>query len=341
MSGNETPPRAAILGCSGQVLTDAERRFYADCDPLGFILFGRNVASPEQLKTLTAALRDSVGRADAPVLIDQEGGRVRRLRPPHWREAQSMRPFGDLYARDPEAGKRALALNTALLAQELLEIGIDVDCAPVLDVPAPNSHDIVGDRAFSADPETVSVLGRVVTETFLACGVMPVIKHTPGHGRSVADSHRALPVVSATLDELDATDFVPFRALADAPLAMTAHIIYAAIDPDLPATLSPTVIGDIIRRHIGFDGLLLSDDLSMHALSGPFDRRAAQSLEAGCDIVLHCNGDPEEMAAVMSVVPYMNDIGLERWQRAQARRLAAGAGTIPADADRELTRLFA
>lgn len=337
---NARSPRAAIFGCAGLSLSEDERRFFAEADPFGFILFARNVETPEQVRALTASLRESIGRPDAPVLIDQEGGRVRRLRPPHWRDAPAMRPFGDLYGRDAEAGRRALELNIALMSAELLSLGVDADCAPVLDVPVAGAHDIIGDRAFSRDPQVVGELGRVVNDAFLANGVHPVIKHIPGHGRATADSHQDLPVVDAPLAELEATDFAPFRMVRDAPFAMTAHIVYTAIDATRPATTSPVVVQEIIRQGIGFDGLLMTDDLSMKALKGPFAERARESLAAGCDLVLHCNGDMAEMRAVLEGCRDMDDAAMTRWARAQTLRAAHAPVLDTAAAEDDLRHLL-
>lgn len=341
MSGNNQPPLAALFGCSGPALTATEAAFFASVNPLGFILFARNIETPEQVRSLTRALRDAVGRDDAPILIDQEGGRVRRLRPPQWRDAGAMRPFGDLFARDPDAARQALTLNIRLMAAELRGLGIDTDCAPVLDVPVDGAHDIIGDRAFSDDPAVVADLGRVVNDAFLAEGVFPVIKHIPGHGRALADSHLALPIVHATRSELEACDFLPFRALKDAPFAMTAHIIYHAIDPEQPATLSDKVIAGVIRDAIGFEGLLMTDDLSMHALTGPFEDRAAASLAAGCDLVLHCNGNMAEMVAVAAGARPLDAKGVRRWEAAKAMRAAAPAPFNHAGAEATLASLMA
>lgn len=334
------PPRAAIFGCAGPVLSEDEKRFFAETDPFGFILFARNVETPEQIRALTTGLREAVGRPDAPILIDQEGGRVRRLRPPTWREAPAMRPFGDLYGRDPKAAYRALDLNIALMAAELLGLGIDADCAPVLDVPIPGAHDIIGDRAFASDPVVVGALGRRVNDAFLANGVHPVIKHIPGHGRAMADSHQDLPVVETSLAELEAADFQPFRMVRDAPFAMTAHIVYTAIDAARPATTSAVVVKDIIRDAIGFDGLLMTDDLSMKALKGPFEDRARGSLAAGCDLVLHCNGDMAEMQAVALGCRPMDDRALSRWADALDRRASRPPEIDTKAAEDELRRLL-
>ena len=303
---------AAIFGCADLALGDAERRFFREADPWGFILFQRNCRDPEQVRALVAALREAVGR-DAPVLIDQEGGRVQRLKPPHWRQAPAAAAFAD---RDPEA----LRLNTRLIAAELAGLGLDVDCLPCLDVPAPGGHGIIGDRAFAADPAVVARLGRVVCEALLEGGVLPVLKHVPGHGRAGADSHLELPRVQASLAELQATDFAPFRALNDMPLAMTAHVVYEAIDPDAPATTSSAVVRDVIRGWIGFDGLLMSDDLTMKALSGDLGARARAALGAGCDVALHCSGVLEEMEAVAAAIGPLDASGARRADAALARR---------------------
>jgi len=310
---------ACILGCSGPVLTAAEKAFFADARPWGFILFARNVETPEQVRTLTASLREAVGRGDAPVLVDQEGGRVRRLRPPHWPSYPAARAYGELPADD----RREIArLGGRLMAHDLAAVGIDTDCLPVLDVPAPDGHEVIGDRAYADTPDEVAALGRAAAEGLMAGGVLPVVKHMPGHGRARADSHHALPVVDAPLDDLEARDFTPFRALADLPMAMSAHVVYAAIDPRRPATTSPVVIGDVIRGRIGFDGLLMTDDLSMQALSGGFRERAEAARAAGCDMVLHCNGDMAEMRAAAEGAGRLDGEAARRAAAALARRSA-------------------
>lgn len=320
--------RAVIFGVAGPELTPGERDFLAEAAPWGFILFGRNIESPGQLLRLTAALRDCVGR-DAPVLIDQEGGRVARMRAPHWREwataAEECARLPDLSLR-----VRAMHLRSRLIAAELAAVGIDVNCAPVLDVVGQGTHGIILGRAYASDPAEVAAIGRGVADGLLDGGVLPVVKHVPGHGRAGVDSHLALPVVEAPRAALEAVDFAPFRALADLPMAMSAHVVYRALDPDRPATLSPEVIG-LIRRDIGFDGLLMTDDLSMRALSGPFERRAQDALAAGCDVVLHCNGDAGEMAAIAAAVPDLTGRAAARAAAALARR-GAGAGDIDAAA---------
>ncbi|MBB4287056.1 beta-N-acetylhexosaminidase [Roseospira goensis] len=317
MSASEAP-LAAILGCSGPRLTRDERALFADARPLGFILFRRNIKSPAQVADLVAEMRAVAGRPDACVLIDQEGGRVRRLGPPHWRAAPPQGVFVPVYDRDPAAGREAVWLNARLIAHELAALGIDVDCMPLLDVADPEGHDIIGDRAYGSDPAVVADLGRVCADALLAGGVLPVIKHLPGHGRARADSHVRLPVVDTGRDRLDAVDFAPFRALADAALGMTAHVVYSAIDPTVPATLSSVVVRDIIRTHMGFDGLLLTDDLSMKALNGAYAERARRALDAGCDVVLHCNGKLSEMRAVVAGCRPLDAAGQARLARARA-----------------------
>lgn len=312
-----------ILGCAGPLLLEEERRLFAEADPLGFILFRRNCSDPDQVLALTAALRASVGRADAPVLIDQEGGRVARLRPPHWPAHPPARVFGALAERDRAAGLEAARINARLLADMLAGVGVTVDCAPVCDVPVAGAHDVIGDRAFADDPELVAALARASCEGFLAGGVLPVIKHIPGHGRAASDSHAARVVLDAPMAELERSDFAPFRALADQPLGMVAHVVLAAVDAERPASISPRVIGEVVRgAPIGFDGLLFSDDLSMSGLDGDMAERARAVLAAGVDVVLHCNGVLEEMRAVASVVPALGEAAAARWARAEALRTA-------------------
>jgi beta-N-acetylhexosaminidase len=288
---------ACIFGCAGQTLSDAERDFFRDAAPWGFILFKRNIDSPGQLMRLTDALRETVGRPDAPILIDQEGGRVQRMGPPHWPVYPAGRAYGKV-AGGLHAQREMARLGARLMAHDLATVGVNVDCVPVLDVPAADGHEIIGDRAYAADADAIAVLGRAAAEGLIAGGVLPVIKHIPGHGRAKADSHHELPVVTASRADLDAVDFAPFKALSDMPMAMSAHVVYAAIDPDRPATLSKTAIDEVIRGAIGFDGLLMTDDLSMKALGGSFAARARDALDAGCDMILHCNGDMDEMTAV-------------------------------------------
>ena len=317
-AGGTPSPRAVIFGCSGTTLTGAEIALFRATNPFGFILFKRNVETPEQVLALTRALRRCVGRREAPILIDQEGGRVARLGPPHWPEFPSARRFGDAWVNDPDRAVEAIKANSNVLAATLWPLGISVNCLPVADVPIPGSHDVIGDRAYSTKPIAVAQLALAAAEGLIECGVLPVVKHIPGHGRARSDSHAELPVVDATEEELEAHDFAPFRALRYMPIAMTAHVRYTALDANRPATLSPIVIGEFIRDRIGFDGLLLSDDLGMAALSGPIADRAAASIAAGCDIAVHCNGTAEEMTSVADAVPPMTIHALRRWERAKA-----------------------
>jgi beta-N-acetylhexosaminidase len=333
------PRTRVIYGCAGTEISAEERAFFREAQPWGFILFARNVRDPGQVRSLVSALRETVGDANAPVLIDQEGGRVARLKPPHWKSHPPAQRFGDLYRTAPEAGREAVYLNMRSIAQELAALGIDVDCVPVLDVPVEGADSIIGDRAFSRDPAVVMVLGRAAIQGMLDSGVLPVMKHMPGHGRANADSHLALPRVATPAAELRATDFAPFRALSDCPLAMTAHVVYEALDPENPATTSATVIRDVIRGDIGFSGLLLSDDLSMNALSGSLGERARAALAAGCDIVIHCNGSREEMEAVAGEVPPLAGEQLARAEKALSERHAPDAFD-PAAAEARLAELL-
>jgi beta-N-acetylhexosaminidase len=314
---DERPPLAAIFACAGERLSPAERRFFAAADPLGFILFGRNCRSPAQLHALIAELRAAVGRADAPVLVDQEGGRVARLGPPHWR---AYPPPARLAALPGPFAEEAVRLGARLIADDLSRLGITVDCAPVLDLPAVGADPVIGDRAYGDDPESVARFGRAACAGLLAGGILPVIKHMPGHGRAAVDSHHACPVVEASRAVLSRTDLVPFSRLADMPWAMTAHIVYTAIDPETPATLSPRVIAETVRGEIGFAGVLVSDDLSMRALPGTIGQRAGRALAAGCDLVLHCNGDPGEMAAVAAAARPVAPATAARLARGEALR---------------------
>ncbi len=306
-----------VLGCAGQELTADEAAFFADADPWGFILFRRNVGTPEQVRRLTDALRAAVGW-DAPILIDQEGGRVQRMGPPHWPKY----PPGEAYLKatnDPLAARELARLGARLMAHDLKAVGINVDCLPVLDVPVPGAHDIIGDRAYAHDPATVARLGRAAAEGLLAGGVLPVIKHMPGHGRAFADSHKELPTVHADFDTLDAWDFAPFKALSDMPMAMTAHVVFTAIDKKRPATQSKKAI-KLMREHLGFQGFLFSDDLVMNALSGDLTQRAEDALKAGCDAVVHWNGDMAEMKQVAA--------GVGKMKGKSARRAAAALARI-------------
>ena len=299
-------------------LSAPERDFFRQTQPWGFILFARNINDASQIIALVEQLRETVGDEQAPILIDQEGGRVARLRPPHWRARPPAARFGLLHAQNPDAGREATYLNARLIAHDLASLGINVDCLPVLDVPAAGAHDIIGDRAFAADPATIIELGKAQIEGLMDGGVLPVMKHVPGHGRAGADSHLALPRVAASAEALSASDFVTFRSLNQCPIAMTAHVVYESIDPQRPATTSPKVIRDVIRGEIGFDGLLMSDDLSMKALDGPLSVRAKAALFAGCDLVLHCNGDMDEMRDVASEVKELKGSARRRSEQALA-----------------------
>ncbi len=303
----QSQPKPVIFGMSDVVLSDAEKVFFAEHNPLGFILFTRNCRDKEQVKALVNSLKELTEREDTLILIDQEGGRVQRLQPPVWCEYPPAQKFADMChtdntAEDMEQAKQAVYSNYKALAKELAEVGINTDCAPVLDLRLPDCHDIIGDRAFGDNPYQVAELARESCRGLQDAGVAPIIKHIPGHGRAKVDSHESLPVVDTPHETLSETDFLPFKQLADMPFAMTAHIKYTDIDDELPATLSPKVI-DIIRNEIGFRGKLLTDDLSMKALTGSFTERTKQSLTAGCDIILHCNGDMKEMQEIAGAIP--------------------------------------
>ena len=327
----------AIYGCAGTVLEAAERDFFREVQPFGFILFARNIVDRAQIAALAAALRETV--EGAPILIDQEGGRVARLKPPGWKARPAAGRFGELYATSHEAALEAVYLNARLIAHDLCEAAINVACAPVLDAPAPGADAVIGDRAFACDPAAIIDLGRAQIEGLMEGGVLPVMKHIPGHGRANADSHLALPRVATGAEELSATDFVTFRSLNTCPMAMTAHVVYEAIDPQRPATTSPKVIRDVIRGEIGFDGLLISDDLSMNALDGTLCSRTKAALFAGCDIVLHCNGKMDEMREVASEVKVLDGQALRRADAALAR-LSPPDAFDPAAAEARLAELL-
>ena len=305
---------AVILGCSGPQLAPEEKTFLRDANPWGVILFARNIETPAQVRALIADLRDALGR-NAPVLLDQEGGRVQRLRAPHWQEWTAPLDF----VRATNASGRAMFLRYQLIAAEMHDLGFDVNCAPMLDVATDVSHDIIRNRCYGFDPDIVAEMGRATADGLLAAGVLPIIKHIPGHGRTPLDSHENLPVVDTPLSVLRNTDFAPFRALNDLPMAMTAHIVYPAIDPEKCATLSAPVI-DMIRQDIGFDGLLMCDDLSMHALGGDFGDRAGGALAAGCDMLLHCNGERSEMEPILARTPALTGKAARRADTALAAR---------------------
>ncbi|HVP86210.1 MAG TPA: beta-N-acetylhexosaminidase [Rhizomicrobium sp.] len=330
----------AIYGCAGLTLTDDERTFFREAQPWGFIVFGRNIADRAQLRALCDGLRETVGDANAPILVDQEGGRVARMKPPEWKTHAAARVFGDLYANDPERAREATYLNARLIAHDLNEVGLNVDCLPVLDVPVEGASDVIGDRAFAFEPATIIDLARAQIEGLLDGGVLPVMKHIPGHGRATADTHFELPHVKTGADELSATDFVTFRSLSDCPLAMTAHVVYDAIDDHRPATTSPKVIRDVIRGEIGFEGVLMSDDLSMKALTGSIRARAKAALFAGCDVVLHCNGGFAEMQDVAAEAGPLEGLSLKRAEQALAH-LKPPANFNWVKAERRLAELMA
>ncbi|MGY6548817.1 MAG: beta-N-acetylhexosaminidase [Roseinatronobacter sp.] len=323
--------RAVIFGCAGTRLGPEERALFAQSQPWGAILFARNIDTPDQVRALTSDLRAAVGR-DLPILIDQEGGRVARMRGPHWRH---WLPALDQCARavDPVA---AMALRARLIAQELRAVGIDVNCAPLADIATPATHPILRNRCYGETLGQVTAHARATADGLLAGGVLPVLKHIPGHGRAALDSHLDLPVITAEQSDLQATDFAAFAALRDLPIGMTAHLVFRDIDPDRPATLSPSMIA-LIRDEIGFDGLLMTDDISMQALTGPVTERAERALAAGCDLVLHCNGKLAEMQDLAACCPQLEGPAQLRSDRALARRPARDT-TDPAPLERAFAR---
>src|SRR6185436_6930575 len=304
--------RAFITGISGTGLTAAEREFIRAERPWAFILFKRNIEAPDQVSALVNEFRNCLGEADAPVLIDQEGGRVARLGPPHWPVYPPGAAFGALYDLDPALGLQAARLSSRLIAADLIDLGVTVDCLPLADVPVAGADAVIGNRAYGTEPAKVAAIARAVTEGLEQGGVLPVLKHIPGHGRATADTHFKLPTVDAPRDELDRTDFAAFKPLADLPMAMTAHVVFSAVDPAHPATTSATMIADVIRGAIGFQGLLMSDDVSMNALSGNIAERTRAIFAAGCDVALHCNGNIEEMREVAGQTPALAGRALER-----------------------------
>lgn len=321
---------ATILGCAGLTLAGDEGAFFRDADPWGFILFSRNIETPAQVRRLTAALRDAVGR-DASIFIDQEGGRVARLTAPHWRDWPPARD--QVMALAPDEARRAMYLRARLIADELHALGIDGNCAPLADIARAETHPVLLNRCYGDDVETVAIIARAVAEGCLDGGVLPVLKHIPGHGRATRDSHLDLPRVTVSRAELDSTDFAAFAALSDLPLAMTAHVVFDALDPDRCATQSAAVIS-MIRDAIEFGGLLMTDDLSMQALNGPMEERCAAALSAGCDLMLHCNGDRAEMAAVVAASGRLAGASAARAERAlAARRTPAAFDATAAEAE--------
>src|SRR3954464_1482928 len=317
--------RAFITGVSGTELTAAEREFIRGQRPWGFILFKRNVATPAQVAALVAELRAVADAPDAPVLIDQEGGRVQRRGPPHWPAYPPGAVFSTLYDTDSALGLTAARLSARLIAADLADLGITVDCLPLADVPVAGANAVIGNRAYGTEPGKVAAIARAVTEGLQQGGVLPVLKHIPGHGRATADTHFTLPVVDTPRAELESTDFAAFQPLADLPMAMTAHVVFSALDPAQPATTSATIIEQVIRGVIGFEGLLMSDDVSMNALAGSIAERTRAVFAAGCDMVLHCNGKLDEMREVARETPELSGKPLQRAGRALASRKAAQA----------------
>lgn len=312
--------RAFITGISELELSAAEREFIRGERPWGFILFKRNVDSPDQVSALVQELRNCLGEADAPVLIDQEGGRVARLGPPHWPVYPPGAAFGALYDLDPALGLQAARLSSRLIAADLIDLGVTVDCLPLADVPVAGADAVIGNRAYGTEPAKVASIARAVTQGLEQGGVLPVLKHIPGHGRATADSHFRLPTVDAPREELERTDFAAFQPLADLPMAMTAHVVFSALDPAQPATTSATIIRQVIRGQIGFQGLLMSDDVSMNALAGSIAERTRAIVNAGCDMVLHCNGKLDEMRDVARETPELTGEALQRAIRALTSR---------------------
>ena len=304
--------KAFICGVEGFTLTGPERDFLRAEQPWGFILFKRNVSDRAQVAALVAELRSCVGRADAPVLIDQEGGRVQRLQPPQWPKYPRGAVFSALYDSSKDLGLRAAWLSARLIADDLAELGVTVDCLPLADVPVAGADAVIGDRAYGTEPAKVAAIAQAVTDGLEAGGVLPILKHIPGHGRATADTHFLLPVVETARDELERTDFAAFRPLAGLPMAMTAHVVFSALDAAQPATTSATIIREVIRGWIGFQGLLMSDDVSMNALEGTIAERSRASIAAGCDMILHCNGKADEMAEVAANSPVLAGEALAR-----------------------------
>lgn len=332
--------QAAIYGLSGLALTAAERDFFRDSDPAGYILFARNCATREQMRALTDSLRGLHGRERLPILIDQEGGRVARMKPPVWPAFPAGEAFARLYERAPMSAIEAMRANAQALALMLAEVGVSVDCLPVLDVRQPGATEIVADRALGAEPMQVAALGRAALDGLAAGGVAGVVKHMPGHGRALVDSHEALPVVRASPEELE-VDIEPFRTLRNAPMGMTCHCVYTAWDPERPGSQSPEVIGKVIRGRIGFEGFLMSDDVGMNALGGGFDERARGVMEAGTDAVLHCSAEMAEMVAVAGAAGELSDGALERLERAMAGVAPAGDSARCAELAETRDRLLA
>ena len=330
--------RAFICGFAGSALTDGERKFLREAEPWGIIIFKRNIADPEALRRLIDEARAALGR-EAPALVDQEGGRVQRLGPPHWLAYPPGAAYGALYDRDRESGVTAARLGARLIAADLAPLGLDVDCTPIADVPVAGADPVIGDRAYGREPSKVAAIAQAIAQGLAEGGVLPVVKHIPGHGRATADSHNSLPVVTADRATLEATDFAAFRPLAALPMAMSAHVVFTAIDPVAPGTVSPTIVADVIRDSIGFAGLLMSDDISMGALSGSIGERTRAAIAAGCDVVLHCNGEMREMLAVAAQAPVLAGAAARRAAAALATKMPPVPIDLPA-ARREFVSLM-
>jgi beta-N-acetylhexosaminidase len=331
--------RAFITGVSGPALTEEERGFLREAQPWGLIVFKRNIAGSEPLRRLVGEFRSTIGY-EAPVLIDQEGGRVQRLGPPNWPQYPPGAVYGKLFDRNPDMGLATAHLGGRLIAADLEALGIDVDCLPIADVVVAGADPVVGDRAYGNEPDKVAAIARAVASGLAVGGVLPVLKHIPGHGRATADSHQSLPVVNVDRETLDRTDFAAFRPLKALPMAMTAHVVFTAIDPVAPATLSPRIVRDVIRDSIGFQGLLMSDDISMGALSGSIAERSRAAIVAGCDVVLHCNGEMAQMREVAASVPVLADEAARRAAAALAARRPAKSIDM-ASSRAEFSRLVA
>jgi beta-N-acetylhexosaminidase len=335
----DAPPKAVVFGCSGISLTDGEKQFFRYANPFGFILFQRNCVSPDQVRSLIKELRHCVGRPDAPILIDQEGGRVARLKPPHWPSFPPAKMFGDLYARSPDLALEAANINSRLIGFELYALGFSVNCAPLADVLCETTDPAIGDRAYSDNPQVVADCARAAAEGLLQYGILPVVKHLPGHGRTPADPHINQAIVHASHEALAQRDFLPFIALKDMPVGMTCHITFTALDNQRPTSLSP-VVHEIIRKEIGFDGFLFSDDLAMKGLRGRLEDLVQLAISAGSDCALHCNGNVNEMATAAACAPPMTEKAIHRWERAMARRTPPPAFTDRAELTDRLDMLL-
>jgi len=326
-----------IVGCHSTQLSQQERALFKELQPWGLILFARNINTPAQIKALINESKAAMGREHLMVFIDQEGGRVSRLPKTHWRVPPSPTVFAKMYQTNQEHAKRACMLNALLSGLELKVLGINANCAPMLDIPQNNSSTIITERALGATSQQVIALGQQITLGLKQANVAPVIKHMPGHGRAISDSHLELPVVNASLNELKDWDFLPFKALAEESMAMTAHIVFPQIDKNLPATISPIVVNKIMREMIGFNGLIMTDDINMHALSGTVASRAQQAVEAGCDIALHCSGEFDEMQSLLKVAKPLEGLALARALKAEKIAFAQNSQRNPPSTIEEIT----